>query len=53
MKILQQEVTTKERIDAAKGVVKACVLEGVPALAACLLVVCSIYNTKLVHFFSV
>ena len=37
--ILQQEVTTKERINYAKGTVKACELEGVPALATCPLVI--------------
>ena len=50
--ILQQEVTTKERINAVKGTAKACVLEGVPALAICPLVVCSIYDMKPVNFFS-
>ena len=50
--IHQQEVTTRARIDAVKGTVKACVLEGVPALYSCPLVVCSIYDTKPVHFFS-
>ena len=49
--ILQQEVTTKDRINAVKGTVKACVLEGVPALATCPLVGCSIYDTNPVHFF--
>ena len=39
MQILQQEVTTKERINAVKGTVKACVLGGVPALATCPLVI--------------
>ena len=36
--ILQQEVTTKERINDAKGTVKACVLERVSELATCPLV---------------
>ena len=49
--ILQQEVTTKDRINAAKGNIKDCVLEGVPALATCPLVACSIYNTEPVHLF--
>ena len=49
--ILHQEVTTKERINYVKGTVNTCVLERVPALATCLLVVCSIYDTEPVHFF--
>ena len=38
--ILQQEVTTKERINSVKGTIKACVLEGVPAMDTCPLVAC-------------
>ena len=51
--IIQQEVTKKERLNTVKGTVKACVLEGVPALATCPLVACLIYNTNPVHFFLV
>ena len=51
--ILQQEVTTKERINDVKGTVKACVLEGVPYLDTRSLAACLIYDTKPVHFFSI
>ena len=50
--IHQEEVTTRSRIDWVKGTVKACVLEDVPALGRCPLVVCLIYDIKPVHFFS-
>ena len=50
--IHQQEVTTRSRIGAVKETVKACVLEGVPALERCPLIACLIYDTKPVHFFS-
>ena len=51
--ILQQEVTTKERINYVKVTVNAYVLEGLSALDTFPLVACSIYDTKPVHFFSV
>ena len=50
-KILQQQVTKKERINSVKVTIKSCALEGVPALDICTIVACSIYNTKPVHFF--
>ena len=50
--ILQQQVTKKERINSVKVTIKACALEGVPALDTCTIVACSIYNTKPVHSFS-
>ena len=49
--IIQQEFTTKERINAVKWTKKACVLEVVPSLATCLPVACLIYEMKPVHFF--
>ena len=51
--ILQKKFTTKDRINDAKGTVKACVLERVTTLYTCTLVACSIYNTKPVHSFLV
>ena len=50
--IMQLEVKTKEQINAAKGTVKAAVLEDCPALANCPLVATSVYDTKPVHFLS-
>ena len=50
--ILQQEVTTKESINAVNGTVKVCVLKGVPALSMCTLFACPIYDTNPVHFIS-